>query len=201
MGDTNFDDYWQHEELAARLPLPPQDSESDVFFLWHQSRERYGRDHREIGIKLRSAGERDYMHVKARCYVPRVILTVALSSPVETDRGRETGEIADSRQEGSDPHFIAGLPCLVLPNRAYHNSLGSRSRVIPGRRFNRRISCLPRSGTILSRGCMSGLLTASEALRRALEPSYASQHWERFCTERDYAPHYKHTCSKAIGRN
>ncbi|HKQ05705.1 MAG TPA: hypothetical protein VJ464_11270 [Blastocatellia bacterium] len=109
MRAIRVDDYWEREECAARLPLPPGDQEQDIFFLWHHSRECYGKNHQEVDIRFQDPGERDYVHCKAFYYVPRIVLTVSATAPVQTDAGTEIGEVLDSRKEGSDHHIVAGL--------------------------------------------------------------------------------------------
>jgi hypothetical protein len=103
------DDYWTDQEFIARLLIPPKDHERDVFFLWHQSRERYGRGHKELGLTLNEPGQRDYVHTRACFFSPHIILTVALTPSEQTDLGRHIGEVADSRTEGQVRHDIANL--------------------------------------------------------------------------------------------
>lgn len=104
---TAVDDYWNKEEFIGRLLFPPRDDERDVFFAWHESRERYGRNHRELGLTLREPGDRVYIHVKPCFYSPRIILTFAITPPVETDIGKEIGIATGSRQEGLNRHEVA----------------------------------------------------------------------------------------------
>lgn len=201
MGDTNLDDYWQREEFVARLPLPPQNYESDIFFLWHQSRERYGRDHREIGVKLSAAGERDYVHVKACFYVPRIILTVALTPPVETDIGEEIGEVVDSHQEGSDRHFIAGLQAWYYPSARTLmlwevNLFGSYRDEDPAQDF-----LLSTLWHYFEQGLLERFPVCERIVTPSWEPSYEPHQWERFLAARGYTPHYENTYSKAIGKS
>jgi hypothetical protein len=113
---TAIDDYWNKEEFIATLPLPPQDVERDVFFLWHASRERYGRNHKELGLTLAEPGERDYIHVKACFYSPRIVLTVALTPPAPGGEfGEEIGEVVGSKNEGQNRHEIASLQAWYYP--------------------------------------------------------------------------------------
>jgi len=116
MQTTAVDDYWQREDHVARLMLPPRDYEAEVFFLWHTTREEYGKNHREIGLKLNDAGLRDYVHVKACYYSPRIVLTIGLTPPVETELGEEIGQVTDSRVEGRDRQEIAGLQAWYYPS-------------------------------------------------------------------------------------
>ena len=116
MTSTAVDDYWSKEEFVGRLLFPPRDDERDVFFPWHESRERYGRNHRELGLTLADPGERDYIHVKPCFYSPRIILTFALTPPVQTDLGEEIGEVTSARQEGQNRHDIANCQAWYYPN-------------------------------------------------------------------------------------
>jgi hypothetical protein len=109
------DDYWNKEEFAGRLLFPPHDDERDVFFPWHESRERYGRNHRDLGLTLREPGERDYIHVKACFYSPRIIVTLALTPPMQSELGEEIGEVTGSRQEGRNRHDIANCQAWYYP--------------------------------------------------------------------------------------
>jgi hypothetical protein len=116
MTTTAVDDYWSKEEFAGRLLFPPRDNERDVFFPWHESSERYGRNHRELGLTLADPGERDYVHVKACFYSPRIILTFDLTPPIQTDIGVQIGEVTDSRQKGQNRHDVANCQAWYYPN-------------------------------------------------------------------------------------
>ena len=111
-----IDDYWNNEEFIGRLLFPPRDDEREVFFLWHQSRERYGRGHRELGLTLKEPGERNYIHVKACFYSPNIVLTVALKPPIQTDSGEDIGEVVGVRNKGQLRHDIANLQAWYYGN-------------------------------------------------------------------------------------
>lgn len=116
MQTENFDDYWEKTEHVARLQLPPADRDTEIFFLWHFARESYGANYDEIGIKFSAAGTRDYVHVKACYYTPRIVLTVGLTPPVQSAIGDEIGRVEDARAEGSTRHFIANLQAWYYEN-------------------------------------------------------------------------------------
>ena len=107
MNETGLDDYWQESRLIARLPLPSQNTEYDVSFLWRQVREQCGRGHREIGIgTFREPVDRIYVHAKAVFYTPQYILTVPLTPPVRTELGQEIGYVDDVLAKGTIRHEI-----------------------------------------------------------------------------------------------
>ena len=105
---TAIDEYWTRRQEIGRLLLPPRDHERDISFIWHQSREKYGRGHREIGLGvMKDNGERVYVHAKAVFYSPNIILTVGLTPPTETAIGKEVGQVLDSRIEGQTRHEVS----------------------------------------------------------------------------------------------
>lgn len=198
MDTTTIDDYWQEMKLVARLPLPPQDHENDVFFLWHHSRERYGRDHGEIGIKITKAGERDYIHVKACFFVPRIILTVALSPPVKSDLGEEIGHVLDSHQEGSDRYFIAGLQAWyysdlkmlmlwevdLFPNYSEADPTQDFLLIILWQSFEQ--------------GLLGRFPDCEQIVTPGWEPKYDGEQFRAFLAARGYSPHRENTYHKMI---
>jgi hypothetical protein len=108
MMQTAIDEYWTRSQEIGRLLLPPRDHERDISFIWHQSREKYGRGHGEIGLgALKDNGERVYVHAKAVFYSHKIILTVGLTPPTENAIGKEVGQVMDARTEGQTRHEVA----------------------------------------------------------------------------------------------
>lgn len=104
---TEIDDYWQELRPIARLPFPPQNTEHDVSFLWHQAREQCGYGHREIGIgTFRKPVERVYVHAKAVFFTPQYIFTFSPTPPVPTDLGQEIGYVDSVQTRGAIRHEI-----------------------------------------------------------------------------------------------
>lgn len=195
---TSYDDYWQRSEHIARLPLPPADIENDVFFLWHQSRERYDRHHREIGIQLTRAGERDYVHVKACFYVPRIILTVGLTPPINTELGEEIGQVLDAQQEGHDRHFIAGL-------QAWYYGDEKTLMLWEVDLFPSFCEADPTQDFLLATLWQSfeqGLLHRFEDCKAIVtpgwEPKYDNEQYRAFLVHRGYTPRVENTFHKII---
>lgn len=194
----NLDDYWQEAELVARVPLPPSDNENALYFLWHHSSERYGRDHREIGMTLKEAGERDYVHVKACYYVPRVILTVGLTTPVHTELGEEIGQVLDAEQEGSDRYFIAGLQAW------YYRSV--RTLMLWEVDLSAQYSTAnPTEDFLLStlwqhfeQRLLEQFADCERIVTPAWEPKYDSEQYQAFLQDRGFSPHCDNTFIKTI---
>lgn len=192
------DDYWQRSEHIARLPLPPADREHDVFLLWHQSRERYDRHHIEIGIQLNRAGERDYVHVKACFYVPRIIMTVGLTPSVTTELGEERGQVLDAQQEGHDRHFIAGLQAwyysdkktLMLWEVDLSPSFGE-----PDPTLDFLLATLWQS---FEQGLLARFTDCKAIVTPGWEPKYDTEQYRTFLRHQGFAPHFDNTFSKPI---
>jgi hypothetical protein len=194
------DDYWQQEEHLARLPLPPLDVESDVFFLWHYSRERYGKGHREISVRLTDAGERDYVHAKACYYSPRIVLTIGLTSPALAEPGEEIGEVLDERREGQTRHFIAGLQAWYY---AAEKTLmlwevdlsGQYAGDDPAEDF-----LLSSLWHFFEAGLLRRFPDCERVVTPGWEPDYDGDRWREFLRGRGYAPHVENTFIKHVSR-
>lgn len=186
---TATDDYWSREEFIATLPLPPQDHERDVFFLWHHSREKYGRNHKELGLTLREPGERDYFHVKACFYSPRIVLTVALTPPEPGELGEEIGEVVGSRNEGRNRHEFANLQAwyypiaktLMLWEVDLYGSYGEEED--PTKDF-----LLSSLWVMFERRLIEQLPDCKQILTPHHEPDYDRELFQAFLRQRGYAP-------------
>lgn len=197
---TSLDDYWQQEEHVARLLLPPRDHGQEVFFLWHSSPERYGKDHRELGIDLSDAGERQYVHVKAYYYAPRIILSVSLARPVETPLGEEIGEVTESRVEGADRHFIANLQAWYYPTEKSLmlwevDMSGHYGMSDPTRDF-----LLGSLWYFFERGLLSRFRDCERIVTPGADPSYSDESWREFLKSQAYQPHRDNTFIKLVTR-
>ena len=201
MQTTGFDDYWQREEHVARLMLPLGDYESEVFFLWHASRESYGTDHREIGVNLKGAGERDYVHAKACYYSPRIIVTFDLAPPAQTQLGEEIGQVTDSRVEGSDRHFIAGLQgWYYLSEKTLMlwevDLFGQYRTQDPTRDF-----LLGAFWYFFEQGLLQQFSDCERIVTPGWEPKYEGEKWRQFLESRGYVPHEENTFIKSLSVN
>ena len=198
MSDTNIDDYWTSTEEIGRLPLPPRDDERDVSFIWHQSVEKYGRGHREIGLRLTEAGERDYVHAKAVFYSPRFIVTFAITPPVQTELGEEIGEIVDTKRDGLQRHEVASCQAWYYRNertlmlwevdlrRDYREGEPSQDFLFSTlwQAFERRLLVeFPDCERILTPGW---------------EPSYDGKQFRAFLASQGFKPHEDNTFIKII---
>ncbi len=184
----DIDDYWQRRELAARLPLPPADHEYDVYFLWHRSQERYGNNHRELGLTIRKAGVREYVHVKACFFVPRIILTIGLTPPVQTDFGEEIGQVLASEQEGHDRIFIAGLQAWYYPTEKVLmlwevDLFGQYGSADPSTDF-----LLSTLWQCFEEGLLKEFPDCEQILTPGWEPQYGEALFKEFLRQRGYSP-------------
>lgn len=201
MGETGLDDYWQELRPIARLPLPPQNTEYDVSFLWHQVRERCGRGHREIGIgTFREPVERIYVHAKAVFYTPQYILTFNLTPPVQTELGQEIGYVNDVRARGTIQHEIGKAQAwyyehrrdLMLWEMLLHHPYAEED---PSQDFllitlwqtfeQELLKAFPDCGRIITPGS---------------ELKYDDIVFRKFLEERGFAPHQENTFIKTISR-
>lgn len=178
--------------------LPPRDRAHEVFFLWHESNERYGRDHHEIGVSLSSAGERDYIHVKACYYVPRIILTFSPTPPVKSELGEEIGEVTDSRVEGHDRHEIAGLQAWYYPDKktlmlwevdlfgAYREEDPTRDLLLGSLWY------------FFERDLLLRFTDCERIITPGWDPKYDGEKWREFLESQGYAAHQENTFIKVI---
>lgn len=198
--NTAIDDYWTQGAEIGRLPLPPRDNERDVSFIWHQSREKYGRGHREIGLGvLRDGGERIYVHAKAVFYSPNIILTVALTPPVPSDLGEEVGEVMGSRFDGQTRHEIANCQAWYY----------EREKVLMlwevDMRANYKESEDPTQDFILSsvwrsfeQALLRELPDVEAILTPGEEPNYEDDQFRAFLQSQGFTPHIENTFRKAL---
>lgn len=193
---TNFDDYWERSEYVADLGFPPDDHNTAVFFLWHSSREAYRSGHREIGIKLSGAGEKDYCHVKACFYIPRIVVTVGFTPPVQTDLGEEVGQVTDSRVEGSDRHFIANLQAWYYPDVKTLmlwevDIFSSYCGVDPTRDF-----LLSNLWYFFEQSLLKRFSDCEKIVTPGHEPKYDDKKWREFLTSQGFEPSFDNTFIK-----
>lgn len=196
MQKNDYDEYWERTEHIARLQLPPDDRDTEIFFLWHFSRESYSANYSEIGIKLPRPDERVYVHVKACYFVPRIVLTVGLTPPVQNEIGIEVGRVEDSRVQGSDRHFIANLQAWYYQNE-------KTLMLWEVDLFPRYASDDPTEDLLL--GSLwyffeEELLELFPDCERIVtpggEPKYDDAKWREFLTERKYYTHFENTLVK-----
>jgi hypothetical protein len=192
------DDYWGDEKLLGCVPLPPRDQEQEIFFLIHHSRESYGKDHREIGVRLRQAGERDYLHVRAITYVPRIVLTIAPIPPVPTEVGEEIGEVMASRREGSDQRVIAGLQAWYYRSERILmlwevDIFGEYREADPTRDF-----LLGVMWQAFERELLARAPAAEWIVTPAWDPKYPNEEWRAFLASQEYTPHIENTFIKRL---
>jgi hypothetical protein len=186
---TGLDDYWNKEEFVGRLLLPPRDDERDVFFLWHQSRERYGKNHKDLGLTLAEPGERDYIHVRACFYSPRIILTIPLEPPIPSAIGDEIGEVVGSRQEGQNRHDVANLQAwyyqaektLMLWEVDLFRAYGEEQD--PGQDF-----LLSSLWTLFERELIRQFPECQRIITPHSEPDYKTELFQAFLQERGFSP-------------
>ncbi len=193
---TIFEGYWNREEQIARLQLPPENRDTEVFFVWHTSQERYGFNHREIGIKLTDAGERDYVHVKACYFVPRIILDVSFTPPVKTKLGEEIGQVTDSRVVECDRHFFANLQAWYYPTEKtlmlWEVDLFSQYRGNnPTKDFLLSLLWCSFEERLLKR-----FSDCEKIVTLGHEPKYDVEKWRKFLTTQGYAPNFDNTFIK-----
>lgn len=186
---TATDDYWNKEEFIATLPLPPQDVDRDVSFLWHQSREKYGRGHKDLGLILKEPGERDYIHVKACFYSPRIVLTVALTPPAPGEFGEEIGEVMGSRNEGQNRHEFASLQAWYYPTEKTLmlwevDLFGSYG----GEEDQTKDFLLSSLWVMFERRLLDQFPDCERVLTPHHEPDYDRELFQAFLRERGYAP-------------
>lgn len=197
MNNLANDDYWQEVTLMARLPLPPQE-ENDVFFLWHQLREGYGRGHREIGVPLTQAGERDYVHVKAYYNVPRLIVTIGLTSASKPEPGEQIGQMLDLHQEGFYQHFIAGLQAW------YYNDVKTlmlwEVDLFPAYRVEDPTQdiLLATLWSAFEQALLARFPACARIVTPGWEPNCGIEAYRRFLEARGYVPHQENTYHKMI---
>jgi len=196
------DDYYQETRYVARLPIPPQDTEHDVSFLWHRAREDYGRGHREIGLgSFKEPGERIYIHAKAVYSLPRIVLTVAFTPSVQSDLGEEIGHVQEVKQQGYDRHEVASLQAWYY----------ERKRVLMLWEVDVRHHCReaddPAKDFLLStlwhyfeQNLLAEFPDCRAILTPGWEPSYDGAPFRAFLQERGYSPHVENTFRKAIDR-
>lgn len=195
-----IDDYWDRGEEIGRLPLPPRDNEREVSFIWHQSREKYGRGHREIGLGvLRDNGERVYVHAKAVFYSPKIILTVGLMPPIETAIGNEVGEVLGARTEGQTRHEVANCQAW------YYEKEKVLTLWEVDMRTNYRESEDPTQDFILSsiwqvfeQKLLREFSDVKTILTPGHEPSYDDEQFRAFLQQQGYAPHIENTFRKIL---
>lgn len=199
MQTNDFDDYWQKTEHIARLQLPPDDRDAEIFFLWHFAQEEYKANYSEIGIKLPRPSERDYVHVKACYFVPRIVLTVGLTPPEQDEIGTEIGRVEDSRVTGSDRHFIANLQAWYYRNE-------KTLMLWEVDLFPRYASDDPTTDFLF--GSLwyffeEKLLELFPDCERIVtpggEPKYDDAKWKEFLVSRNYDPNYENTFVKYHG--
>lgn len=198
---TQIDDYWQQVKPLAKLPLPPQNYEHDVYFLWHQSREKYGRGHKEIGVTLTETGERVYVHAKAYYSTPKIILTVAVTPPIQTAIGEEIGHVLDSERRGATHHEVASCQAWYYEKERMlmlwevdvrsHYSSGDD----PSQDF-----LLVTLWDAFEQALLLEVPDCERIITPGWEPGYEGDQWKVFLSGRGYAPHRDNTCTKTIGR-
>lgn len=197
---TQLDDYWQRVEPIAKLPLPPQDHEHDVYFLWHQSREKYGRGHQEIGITLTEAGERVYVHAKAYYSTPNIIVTVAFTTPIRTAIGEEVGQVLDSEARGAKHHEVASCQAWYYEKERTLMlwEVDVRSHYAggdPSQDF-----LLITLWDAFEQALLQEVPECYQIITPGWEPGYEVEQWKSFLSARGYNPHRENTYIKTMGR-
>lgn len=200
MQTTAIDDYWTKTEDIGRLLLPPRDDERDVSFIWHQTRETYGRGHREIGLGvMEEPGERVYVHAKAVFYSPEIVVTFALTPPTPSDLGTEIGHVIDSETRGQRRNEVGSCQAWYY----------EKERVLMiwevDLRTNYRESEDPAKDFVLSsvwlafeRALLRELPDVETILTPGWEPSYEGEKFRAFLQSLGYAPHEENTFRKIL---
>jgi hypothetical protein len=202
MQTTAIDDYWTRAEEIGRLPLPPRDDEWDLSFIWHQSREQYGPNHREIGLGvLRERGERVYVHAKAVFYSPEIVVTFALTPPEPSELGTEIGQVIDSRTRGQLRHEVAGCQAWYY----------EQARVLMiwevDMRMDYRDSSGPAQDFVFSsiwhtfeRALLREFPDVEAILTPGWEPSYKNEEFRAFLESQGFVPYEENTYRKVVPR-
>lgn len=198
MNNETIDDYWHEIIPVARLHLPPQDHEHEVFFLWHHAHEQYGDKHGEIGIPLIEAGARDYIHVKACFCVPRMIVTVGLTPTVPTNLGEGIGQVLEAHQAGSTRIFLAGLQAWYYGDvntlMLWEVDLFPPYNVVdPAQNFLLAILWQCFEQTLLAR-----FPACERIVTPGWEPQYEGTAFRQFLMQQGYVPHRENTYHKVI---
>ncbi|HZS04822.1 MAG TPA: hypothetical protein VFD58_08300 [Blastocatellia bacterium] len=193
------DDYWQAEQHLGLIELPPFNQEQDLFFLWHRSEEKYPKNHREIGVRLPTAGVRDYVHVKACYYTPNIILTVGLTEPVQTSFGEEIGSVEGVRREGSTRHFIGSLQAWYYRGERTLmlwevDLFGPHSADDPTEDF-----LLQVLWHYFEQGLLVRFPDCLKVVTPGWEPKYEGASWREFLKGRGFFPYADNTFIKPVG--
>jgi hypothetical protein len=202
MQQTAIDDYWTNTEEIGRLLLPPRDDEREVSFIWHQTREEYGRGHREIGLGVMAEpGERVYVHAKAVFYSPEIFVTFALTPPTPSELGTEIGQVIDSETRGQRRHEVASCKAWYY----------EKEKVLMiwevDMRSNYRESADPTQDFVLSSvwlafesALLREFLDVQTIITPGWEPSYEGEQFRACLQQLGYAPHEENSFKKIPSR-